>query len=164
MANIDREGLAIIYGLKKFYIYLYRRKTPFILRCDNAGLAYIFSKDAKRRLSSITSHRFLRWAIYISGFNYKIEYVNTLSLGYVDALSRLPCGIDHEFDKKIMLWVVPDLPDPMQSKLPIDAKIIAIETEKDIILKQVKRYIIESWSNFLNNKNLKNHIFNAEKV
>ncbi|XP_063370633.1 uncharacterized protein K02A2.6-like [Cydia amplana] len=84
-AQIDREALAIVYGIRKFHQYLYGRK--FILRTDHKPLTYIFGD--KVGIPVMAASRIQRWAVLLSGYDYQIEYVASKQ-NCADALSRLP--------------------------------------------------------------------------
>lgn len=69
-AQIDREALAIFWAVKKFYPYLYGRK--FCLVTDCQPLLSIFSPS--KSIPATTAARVQRYALYLSGFDYDIEY------------------------------------------------------------------------------------------
>ncbi|XP_054272605.1 uncharacterized protein K02A2.6-like [Macrosteles quadrilineatus] len=85
-SQIDKEALAIYWGLKKFYHYCYGRK--FILVTDHKPLVSIF--DPYRTLPTMTATRIFNYAHFLSGFDYTIEYRNTKSHGNADYMSRFP--------------------------------------------------------------------------
>lgn len=58
-AQIDKEALAIIYGVKRFHRYLYGRK--FTICSDHKPLMYIFGEH--REISTTASARIQRWAL-----------------------------------------------------------------------------------------------------
>lgn len=69
-SQIDKEVMVIFWGVKKFFDYLYGR--PFILQTDHKPLQSIFAPNAALPVMSAT--RMLHYAIFLSGFDYKIEY------------------------------------------------------------------------------------------
>lgn len=84
-STIHKEGLAIVFGIKKFYQYLIGRH--FTLQTDHKPLVAIFNPSSGIPL--MAAGRIQRWAVYLSGFDYSIEYIkseNNLS----DVFSRLP--------------------------------------------------------------------------
>ncbi|XP_063366282.1 uncharacterized protein K02A2.6-like [Cydia amplana] len=84
-AQIDREALGIVFGIRKFHQYLYGRK--FILRTDHKPLTHIFGN--KVGIPVMAASRIQRWAVLLSGYDYEIEYVASAN-NCADALSRLP--------------------------------------------------------------------------
>lgn len=72
--QIEREGLSIIFGVKKFFKYLYGRK--FIMITDHKPLLAIFGP--KTGLPPLAATRLHHWSLYLSQFQYTVEYRNTL--------------------------------------------------------------------------------------
>lgn len=68
--QIDKEASCIIFGLKKFYQYLYGNK--FSLITDHRPLVHIFGEN--KRLSVYSAMRMQHYAIFLQGFNYSIRY------------------------------------------------------------------------------------------
>lgn len=84
--------MAIVFGLKRFYQYIFEKIT--ILRTDSKALHLILGP---RKVIPITAdNRLQRWAYYLSGFRYEIEYVKSEANANCDALSRLPVRNDTE--------------------------------------------------------------------
>lgn len=69
-SQLDREALAIIFAVSRFYNYLYGRH--FYLVTDNEPLSRIFSEN--RALPQMTSARLLRYASFLSGFDYSVKF------------------------------------------------------------------------------------------
>lgn len=126
-AQIDKEAYAIIFGIKKFYYFLYGR--PFILYVDNQPLIQIFSHSKK--LPTLTTTRMQHYALFMQGFQYQIKYKNTKSHCNADALSRLPVTTTSEFQY--------DTPDKFEifqiDTLPVTGKELERETLQDPTLK-----------------------------
>ena len=95
-SQIHTEALSIIYGLKKFYQYLYRR--PFILVTDHKPLTALFGP--KKGTTLLAANRLARWALWLNQFDYTIEYRKTVDHGNADALSCLPSGDDINFNRE----------------------------------------------------------------
>ena len=76
---IERECLAILWSLDKFYAYLYGKK--FTIQTDHQPLAYL--KTAK-----ISNTRLMRWAIKLQPFNLSIEAITGTNNVGADYLSR----------------------------------------------------------------------------
>lgn len=84
--QIHREAAAIIFGVNKFYVYLFNRQ--FTLKTDHRPLTMIFGP--KKGIPLIAANRLQRWSLYLSAFQYKIQYVKSQDNAVADALSRLP--------------------------------------------------------------------------
>lgn len=94
-SQIEREGLSIIFGLCKFNQYLYNR--DFTLVTDNKPLMAIF--NPKKGIPQFSANRLRRWAVILSNYRYKIEYVKSEN-NSADFLSRLPLNINMEDEWK----------------------------------------------------------------
>ena len=83
---LEREALAIIYGVRKFHQYLYGRE--FILQTDHKPLTTILGP--KTAIPTLAAARMQRWALTLSAYQYKIEYRESSQNANPDAMSRLP--------------------------------------------------------------------------
>lgn len=72
-SQIDKEAFSIIYGVKKFYQYLYGNK--FTLITDHKPLIQIFAPN--KSLPVYSAMRMQHYAIFLQGFNYTIKYRRT---------------------------------------------------------------------------------------
>lgn len=126
-AQIDKEAYAIIFGVKRFFQYLYGRK--FVLYTDHKPLVQIFSPS--KALPHLSAARMQHYAIFLQGFQYDIKYKNSKDNANADAFSRLPAP-----DKEINLLEEADVFQiGIISVLPITVKDIAAATQDDDLLK-----------------------------
>nr|KAG5706589.1 hypothetical protein BaRGS_028760 [Batillaria attramentaria] len=143
-SQIHKEALAIIYGLRKFYQYLYGRQ--FILVTDHKPLTALFGP--KKGTPLLAANRLARWALWLNHFDYTIEYRKTADHGNADALSRLPSGDDIDFDREEsgedtdMVCAIRVL--SLQVK-PFGSNILRQESGKDPVIATVMRYVREGW-------------------
>jgi len=63
-------------------------RRQFILRTDHKPLVGIFGEN--KGIPTMAAHRLQRYAMFLSGYSYKIGFVNGVNNGNADALSRLP--------------------------------------------------------------------------
>lgn len=84
-SQIQKEATAIIFGVRKFHHYLYGRSVPFVLRTDHKPLLSIFSPE--KGIPEFSANRLQRYALFLSAYNYVIEYVNSAH-NCADFLSR----------------------------------------------------------------------------
>ncbi|XP_015263543.1 PREDICTED: uncharacterized protein K02A2.6-like [Gekko japonicus] len=88
-AQIDREGLAIVAGVKKFHDFVYGR--PFTIATDHRPLLGLFAPD--RRTPQVISPRVLRWTIFLAAYDYSIVHRPGKAMGHADARGW-PTGVD----------------------------------------------------------------------
>jgi hypothetical protein len=89
-SQLDKEALAIYYGITKHHQYLFGRH--FTLRTDHKPLSYIFGK--KSGIPQTAASRLQRWAARLAAYDFSVEFVRSVDNGPADALSRLP--LPHE--------------------------------------------------------------------
>ena len=137
-AQIEKEGLAIIFGVKKFHYYLYGR--PFVIESDHQPLSYLFNE--KKGISQTASSRIQRWALTLSAYQYTIRHKAGISLSNADALSRLPRPVTTHSDR-----VPGDLLHLFNhlSATTVSARAIKEWTNKDPTLSKVRRYVMTGW-------------------
>ena len=85
-AQTDREGLAIIAGVKKFHYFLCGRR--FTIETDHKPLLGLLGES--KPLPLMASARVQRWAMLLSAYNYQLMYSPASQQTHCDALSRLP--------------------------------------------------------------------------
>ena len=79
-STVEKELLAVVDGIKKYYYYLYG--AQFILETDHMPLTSIgTTKTANARLT--------RWALYLQQFNFAVKYIKGSENVGADLLSRL---------------------------------------------------------------------------
>jgi RNase H-like domain found in reverse transcriptase/Reverse transcriptase (RNA-dependent DNA polymerase)/Integrase zinc binding domain/Integrase core domain len=135
-SQIEKEGLSIIFGVKKFFSFLFG--TRFTLVTDHQPLLAIFGE--KRDLPSLIATRLHRWALFLSGFQYDIVYRNTTKHGNADALSRLPLPGSGSIDEHAEIEV-----KAITSENPVSSELVRLRTSRDPLLSQVVRYTQEGW-------------------
>ncbi|XP_037803935.1 uncharacterized protein LOC119598356 [Penaeus monodon] len=78
-AVIEREALAIVWAIKKFWCYLYGRE--FVLQTDQQPLTYI-------RNMKNSNGRLMRWSLALQSYVFTIEYIKGQDNVGADILSR----------------------------------------------------------------------------
>ncbi|XP_039291150.1 uncharacterized protein K02A2.6-like [Nilaparvata lugens] len=137
-SQLEKEALAIIFGVKHFHQYLYGKH--FILKTDHKPLTTIFGP--KNGIPQMTANRLQRWSIFLSGYDYEINYVRSKDNCNADGLSRLPLPsktIDDEGEEYTYLNFVKS---DVQCLNFFDVK---KETAKDVVLSQVCEYVKYEW-------------------
>ncbi|CAF3365123.1 unnamed protein product, partial [Rotaria sp. Silwood2] len=148
-AQIEKEALAIIYGVQKFDQFLRGRR--FTLLTDHKPLIKIFGP--KKGIPTTSANRLQRWALRLLGYVYDIEYRSTLNFGHADGLSRLPIGPDKDFDNQDPgeTNVIASIQQDLQQDLPLSAVQIAKAIQKDPILVQIHKFILSGWPSSISN-------------
>ena len=82
-AQIEKEALALIIGIKKFHTYLYGCK--FTLVTDHKPLTTLLG--SKKSVPSLAAARLQRWALLLAAYSYDIEFKPTQQHGNADGLS-----------------------------------------------------------------------------
>ena len=137
-AQLEREGLALIFGVKRFYSYLFG--YPFTLITDHKPLLGLLSEC--KSTSPQASARVKRWSLYLSMFDYTLAFRNTKAHTNADALSRLPLAVKpgEHFEPAELLLLTTHL-----EISPVSASQIAEATRKDPVLSTVSQYVSQGW-------------------
>lgn len=83
-AQVEKEALSLIFGVKKFDNSLYGR--TFTLITDHKLSLTIFGP--KNGISTLAAARMQRWTLILSGYQYQIVYRPSQEHGNCDSLSR----------------------------------------------------------------------------
>ena len=139
-AQIDKEAFSIVWGVKRFHVYLYGgRFTPVT---DRKPLTAIF--HPKKGVLAMTAARLQRYALLLAGFYYDIEYKSTTKHCNADGLSRFPLQQTEREETEI------DSSELLQATqfelLPVTSEAVARETRRDSILARVYESIVKGWS------------------
>ena len=140
-SQLEKEGLACIFGVTRFHSYVYGR--TFSLITDHKPLQGLLGSHCK--ISPQAAGRTQRWALKLANYEYTLEFRPTHQHANADALSsRLPLG-----DKPSSVPVPAEmvLLTEMLESAPVTAVQIANWTKKDPILSEVIRCIREGWPN-----------------
>ena len=142
-AIIDKEAMAIVFGFKRFYQFVFGKEI--ILRTDNKPLELILGP--RKGLPQTADNRLQRYAYYISGFRYRIEHVKSERNANADALSRLPVEIATDISN--MYDQTASFVNFFEETTTVfDSKILEVESKKDETLRRVIRYVTSDWPNF----------------
>ena len=78
-ATIEKEGLAIVWGIQKFQRYLYGRE--FVLQTDHQSLGYL-------NKAKLANARVMRWALALQPYRFRIDSIKGSENVGADFLSR----------------------------------------------------------------------------
>ena len=137
-AQIEKEALSLIFGVKRFHSYLYGRH--FTLVTDHKPLTAILGP--KKGIPPLAAARLQRWAWILSAYTYEIEFRPTGDHGNADGLSRLPLRIsppdDPNADPKVFNI-------SQMEALPVTVRQLRAATSSDRVLSKVYRYTKGNW-------------------
>ncbi|KAJ1522456.1 hypothetical protein ONE63_001646 [Megalurothrips usitatus] len=139
-SQLDLEACAIIFGLKKFHLYVYGRENMKIYT-DHRPLLGIFQSG--QPTPEHLSPRMTRWALFMKAYDYTLCYRPGDKNGNADMLSRLPLPEDPRFETEVEVVGIHLLDLGEQS--PVSAADIAKETAKDTLLTEVLGYVRSGW-------------------
>lgn len=137
-AQIEKEALALIYGVKYFHQYLYGRR--FTLITDHQPLLKILGP--KTGVPSLAAARLQRWALLLSAYCYDIEYKPTREHSNADGLSRLPLPQKERSNAQIGVEV---FNVAQIDSLPVTSTRLGQATRRDRVLGKVWRYTKSGW-------------------
>lgn len=138
--QLDGEGLGIIFGLTKFYRYIFGQN--FELRTDNQALAHIFKPQAS--IPKMAAKRLQNWAIFLKAFNFTIKNIPS-NKNCADFLSRAPIDDTADLDDIPKREIENSLLKAIQELqfASIDWKRIQLETRKDETLAVATRFAVD---------------------
>lgn len=136
-AIIDKEAMAIVFGFKRFYQFVFGREI--ILRTDNKPLQLILGP--RKGIPTTADNRLQRWAYFLSGFKYRIEHVKSEANANCDALSRLPVNdntdtCDTDFSSAYYFE---------EGSVAFDSKMLAKESKIDKTISKIIKFIKNEW-------------------
>lgn len=142
-SQIEKEALAIIFGVNKFHQYLYGRQ--FTLLTDHKPLTTILGP--KRGIPVLTASRLQRWAIQLSAYQFDIKYKTSADNANADFLSRLPLEETEDVVDSVFYNESATINKVQIQSLPITASRIASASRKDTTLSRVMYFILNGWPN-----------------
>ena len=89
-SQLEKETLALVFGVKKFHPYLFGRN--FTLVTHHKPLLSILGP--KKGIPSLAATRLQRWAILLSAYSYEVEFKSTHHYGNANGLSQLPLPVE----------------------------------------------------------------------
>lgn len=132
-AQLEREALSIVFGVRKFHQYLYGRK--FTLFTDHRPLTTILGPHTG--IPSLAASRLQRWALLLSAHSYDIKYRKSDSHCNADGLSRLPLPVTKHEPSTVEIFYFKNV-----EKAPVTASQVKKATRNDPELSRVMDIVI----------------------
>eukprot|EP00731_Ephydatia_muelleri_P037838 Em0575g5a len=140
-SHIEKEGLAVVFGVKKFHQYLLGRK--FVVFSDHKPLQFLFCET--RPVPPMASARIQRWALTLSAYNYQIVYRPSQLQANADGLSRLPLKGEEPGDVPLPGDTILMMESLSNADSVVTATTIRSWTDKDPVLSLVRRMVLHGW-------------------
>lgn len=144
--QLDKEALAIMFGLKRFRMYLYGRH--FEILTDHKPLERILGP--KTTIPVLATQRLQRWALLLTSFDYDIKFIPSKANVLADALSRLPLLKTTQSGDGIST-----IEDKLLDNLPVTSKEIKHATQTDPVLSKVLGFVKNGWPSDVEDLRLK---------
>ena len=137
-AQIDKEALAIVFGVRHFHQYLFGRH--FTIKSDHKPLQHLL--EERKGIPVMASGRIQRWALTLSAYNYTEQYVPGKDNANVDGFSRLPLSVQPK--EVSMLQELLYLLEGLEIS-PVTVDQIRSWTDRDPMLSKVRRFVQHGW-------------------
>ncbi|XP_047037979.1 uncharacterized protein K02A2.6-like [Helicoverpa zea] len=132
-SQVDKEALAIVYGVTRHHQYLFGRH--FTLKSDHKALSYIFGP--KKGIPQTAASRLQRYAVRLAAYDFNIVFVSSEKNSNADGLSRLPLAKTKAEDQDDAAYL-----HFVEDNFPLSHKDVAQATKEDKILCKVYGYIM----------------------
>ena len=139
-SQLEKEGLAVIFGVKRFHQYLLGRH--FTIISDHKPLKRLFSES--HTTPSLASARIQRWSLTLGAYDYSIQFKPGKDHNNADMLSRLPLS---ETPEDVPLPGETVLLLDMLNSIPVTADQIKQWTNNDPVLSRVRNLLLKGWQN-----------------
>ena len=144
-AQLEKEGLACVWAIKRFHKYLFGRE--FTLVTDHQPLEKLFGGG--KPISPMANARIQRWALTLSAYKYSVIHRKGSGIMEADALSRLP---------------LPDapreVPQPAEMVFLLESMVMPLDqlqrmTAEDALLSKVRLFVWDGWPETASDATLK---------
>ena len=137
-SHLDKEALAIVFGVKKYHQYLFGRR--FEIKTNHKPLTHIFKES--KATPTMAAGRIQRWALTLGAYDYTIQYREGKQHANADALSRLPLpATDQETPRPADVVHLMEHLD----ETPVTAAQIKNCTDRDPTLSKVLQLVQTGW-------------------
>ena len=141
-AQVEREGLAVIFGVTRFKQYLWGRR--FTLVTDNKPLTALLGP--KTQSPALAAARMQRWALTLAAYTYDVEYRKAADIPMADFLSRLPVQSKEEEHADVQDEATVCFLEQFDRMEPLTCEDIRRATSRDKVLSRVAQHLHSGWS------------------
>ena len=136
--HIEKEGLALVFAVKRFHQFLYGFKFKMVT--DHKPLLGLFGQD--KGLPFRAASRILRWGLLLAAYDYELQYRRGQRNANADGLSRLPLPAQiNESTQEIAAVKMMEL-----CNSPVTENEVRIATRNDPQLSKVIEEVREGWT------------------
>ena len=132
--QMDKEALAIVFGVKNFHQYLFGRH--FMIKSDHKPLQHLLGE--RKGIPVMASARVQCWTLTLSAYNYTVQYVPGKDNENADVFSRLPLSVQPK-EVSMPQELVYLLKDLEISPVTVDQ--IRTWTDQNSVLAKVQRFV-----------------------
>ena len=154
-SQLDREALAIIFGVGKYHQFVYGRK--FVVKSDHKPLLGLLAPG--KTLPLAVSPRLMRWKLALTAYDFVLQFVPGREIANADGLSRLP------LPDTVGEYPVPaDVVNLMEELAHlVTPQQLTTATRRDPVLSAVYRYVQNGWPESLPDAEL-SHYFRRNEL
>ena len=140
-SQLDKEALAIIFGVGRFRQYLFGRKFTLVtLVTDNKALSYMLNPNAS--IPPLAASRLVRWTLMLANYDFDVVFKSTKEHYNADMVSRVPLK---DNDSKYVLNAINIL---QIDNMPIShVQMQRAVREDNVLSKIVKCISTDDWPN-----------------
>ncbi|XP_043197488.1 uncharacterized protein K02A2.6-like [Amphibalanus amphitrite] len=139
-SQLDREGLAIVFAVKKWHSFLLGR-AGVTIKTDHRPLLALLGPD--KQLPLMTSPRILRWRTILSAYQYTLVYSPAHKQRNSDGLSRNPLPLEDDATPPVPAETVMML-ETLEKTL-LKSEQIRKYTATDPVLSKVMTHVAQGW-------------------
>jgi transposase InsO family protein len=140
-AQIEKEALSLVWGIKKFHKYVFARS--FTLVTDHKPLLFILKEN--KGIPEMATSRIVRWAIILSAYQYTIQYRPTDKHANADVCSRFPLESTEDECLPEQSEVADVFFNTFIDKPLINHETISKFTHTDPVLSKVRKFVRSGW-------------------
>ena len=134
-SQVEKEGLAVVFGIKHFHQYLFG--THFTIITDHKPLLGLIAEDKK--IPQMAASKIERWALTLSAYNYTLVYRQGREHQNADCMSRLPHSKPKSTlcENQVMMMSL--------DRAPVTAEDVKKASLTDRVISQVIEYTLNGW-------------------
>ncbi|XP_048578377.1 uncharacterized protein K02A2.6-like [Nematostella vectensis] len=134
-SQLDKEGAAVVFGLKKFHKYVFGRDFDIIT--DHKPLLSLFHEA--KQTPVMASPRIQRWSILMRAYQYHMKYRAGNQHANADCMSRLPLPVKARTEDRVLMI------EELEDCSILTSEQISHWTRKDPVLAHVHEYLLRGW-------------------